>query len=297
ILDGKDAVVFDYVLADLREIQKSWYPIDGPAKNLFKSSELFSRASPILHISIITALKYIHIVVALAAKVYHRDLKPKNKLANENCKIKICDFGLGRVIAHSNLLNGMSISEKSTFPGKNVVHQMDLMTDLLGKPSMDTISRIEKVCMNKLHDRTFLTYEMKKRVIAIATTWRGYSSRDLGLKDFEWVIPILSGIIEWIKMTRQVIAEAKNPVTSMVNKTLIRTMVIALKDLYRELSSASAMAAALYWEKNHYKSRSESENVASDVINDYATTAFTLLLPRCNNIRHKKRDRNKSIRQ
>ncbi|CAN6866451.1 unnamed protein product [Brassica oleracea] len=34
-----------------------------------------------------------------------------------------------------------SISEKSTFPGKNVVHQMDLMTDLLGKPSMDTISR------------------------------------------------------------------------------------------------------------------------------------------------------------
>ncbi|CAN6841234.1 unnamed protein product, partial [Brassica oleracea var. botrytis] len=26
-------------------------------------------------------------------------------------------------------------------------------------------------------------------VIAIATTWRGYSSRDLGLKDFEWVIP------------------------------------------------------------------------------------------------------------
>ena len=35
-------MVFDYVLADLREIQKSWYPIDGPAKNLFKSSELFS---------------------------------------------------------------------------------------------------------------------------------------------------------------------------------------------------------------------------------------------------------------
>ncbi|KAH0875881.1 hypothetical protein HID58_073243 [Brassica napus] len=34
----------------------------------------------------------------------------------------------------------LKISEKSTFPGKNVVHQMDLMTDLLGKPSMDTIS-------------------------------------------------------------------------------------------------------------------------------------------------------------
>ncbi|CAG7870184.1 unnamed protein product [Brassica rapa] len=30
-------------------------------------------------------------------------------------------------------------------------------------------------------------------VIATSTTWRGYSIRDLVLKDFEWVIPILSG--------------------------------------------------------------------------------------------------------
>jgi serine/threonine protein kinase len=31
------------------------------------------------------------------ANVYHRDLKPKNILANANCKLKICDFGLARV--------------------------------------------------------------------------------------------------------------------------------------------------------------------------------------------------------
>ncbi|KAI9073682.1 hypothetical protein K1719_044346 [Acacia pycnantha] len=29
--------------------------------------------------------------------VYHRDLKPKNILANANCKLKICDLGLARV--------------------------------------------------------------------------------------------------------------------------------------------------------------------------------------------------------
>jgi len=29
--------------------------------------------------------------------VYHRDLKPKNILANANCKLKVCDFGLARV--------------------------------------------------------------------------------------------------------------------------------------------------------------------------------------------------------
>jgi serine/threonine protein kinase len=32
----------------------------------------------------------------LAAKVFHRDLKPKNILANSDCKLKICDFGLAR---------------------------------------------------------------------------------------------------------------------------------------------------------------------------------------------------------
>ena len=37
------------------------------------------------------------ISVLTAANVYHRDLKPKNILANSNCKLKICDFGLARV--------------------------------------------------------------------------------------------------------------------------------------------------------------------------------------------------------
>lgn len=31
-----------------------------------------------------------------AARVFHRDLKPKNILANSDCKLKICDFGLAR---------------------------------------------------------------------------------------------------------------------------------------------------------------------------------------------------------
>ncbi len=33
---------------------------------------------------------------ARAAKVFHRDLKPKNILANADCKLKVCDFGLAR---------------------------------------------------------------------------------------------------------------------------------------------------------------------------------------------------------
>lgn len=33
----------------------------------------------------------------LPANIFHRDLKPKNILANADCKLKICDFGLARV--------------------------------------------------------------------------------------------------------------------------------------------------------------------------------------------------------
>lgn len=36
-------------------------------------------------------------MVMATANVFHRDLKPKNVLANADCKLKICDFGLARV--------------------------------------------------------------------------------------------------------------------------------------------------------------------------------------------------------
>ncbi|CAL9122152.1 unnamed protein product, partial [Musa textilis] len=115
-----------------------------------------------------------------AANVYHRDLKPKNILANANCKLKICDFGLARAafsdtpttifwtdyvatrwyrapelcgsffskytpaidIWSIGCIFAEVLTGKPLFPGKNVVHQLDLMTDLLGTPSLDTISRV-----------------------------------------------------------------------------------------------------------------------------------------------------------
>jgi p38 MAP kinase len=41
---------------------------------------------------ILHGLRYVH-----QAGVIHRDLKPANILVNENCDLKICDFGLARV--------------------------------------------------------------------------------------------------------------------------------------------------------------------------------------------------------
>ncbi|CAI0431983.1 unnamed protein product [Linum tenue] len=141
---------------------------------------------------LLRGLKYIH-----SAHVFHRDLKPKNILANADCKLKLCDFGLARV-SFSNapsaifwtdyvatrwyrapelcgsfsskvciwillklnmlLLNSTLytpaidiwsigcifaelVTGKPLFPGKNVVHQLDLITDLLGTPPPATIAR------------------------------------------------------------------------------------------------------------------------------------------------------------
>ncbi|KAL8130254.1 hypothetical protein V2J09_019409 [Rumex salicifolius] len=111
---------------------------------------------------LLRGLKYIH-----SGNVFHRDLKPQNILANSDSKLKICDFGLARVITWqldgTELLNSGSFLSKYTpaidmwsmgcifaeiitrnplFPGKSVFHQLDLMTDLLGNPSPDVIDRI-----------------------------------------------------------------------------------------------------------------------------------------------------------
>jgi serine/threonine protein kinase len=34
------------------------------------------------------------------------------------------------------------LTGKPLFPGKNVVHQLDIMTDLLGTPSAETLARV-----------------------------------------------------------------------------------------------------------------------------------------------------------
>ncbi|KAK6157601.1 hypothetical protein DH2020_011849 [Rehmannia glutinosa] len=104
---------------------------------------------------LLRALKYIH-----SANVFHRDLKPKNILANADCKLKICDFGLARAsfgdapsavfwtytpaidIWSIGCIFAEMITGKPLFPGKNVVHQLELITDLLGSPSAEAISRI-----------------------------------------------------------------------------------------------------------------------------------------------------------
>ncbi|TVU33498.1 hypothetical protein EJB05_25321, partial [Eragrostis curvula] len=155
-------IVFELMEADLHHVIKT-------NNNLTPEHHCF------FLYQLLRALKYIH-----AANVFHRDLKPNNILANSDCTLKICDFGLARVSFDdsrsaifwtdyvatrwyrapelcgsffSNYTPAIDIwsigcifaeilTGKPLFPGRNVVHQLDLITDLLGTPSFRSISRI-----------------------------------------------------------------------------------------------------------------------------------------------------------
>ncbi|KAG9131235.1 hypothetical protein Leryth_006094 [Lithospermum erythrorhizon] len=72
-------VVFELMESDLHQVIKA-------------NDELTPEHHQFFLYQLLRGLKYIH-----TANVFHRDLKPKNILANADCKLKICDFGLARV--------------------------------------------------------------------------------------------------------------------------------------------------------------------------------------------------------
>ena len=113
---------------------------------------------------LLRGLKYLH-----SANVLHRDLKPSNLLVNSNCDLKICDFGLARVVeeelsgnlteyvvtrwyrAPEILLSTTDytaaidvwsvgcifaelLAREPVFPGKDSVSQLKLIFERLGKP-------------------------------------------------------------------------------------------------------------------------------------------------------------------
>ncbi|KAF8005286.1 hypothetical protein HF325_000743 [Metschnikowia pulcherrima] len=117
---------------------------------------------------ILRGLKYVH-----SAGVIHRDLKPSNILINENCDLKICDFGLARIqdpqmtgyvstryyrapeimltwqkydtevdLWSVGCILAEMIEGKPLFPGRDHVHQFSIITELLGSPPSDVIDTI-----------------------------------------------------------------------------------------------------------------------------------------------------------
>lgn len=146
-------LIFEYMDADLHHVIKS---------NIL--SEIHKKY---IIYQLFKALKYIH-----SAGLVHRDLKPSNLLINSDCLIKIADFGLARsmkndegndpvvseyvatrwyrapeILLGSRCYNqsvdiwsaGCILAElflgKVLFPGKGTMNQLELLIQLLDKPT------------------------------------------------------------------------------------------------------------------------------------------------------------------
>lgn len=77
-------LVLEYAESDMKKLLKSNISLE------------------IIHIrtivyNLLCAIKYLH-----ECKVLHRDIKPANILVNEDCTIKLCDYGLSRSISNVN---------------------------------------------------------------------------------------------------------------------------------------------------------------------------------------------------
>ncbi|XP_075034938.1 mitogen-activated protein kinase 7 isoform X2 [Mixophyes fleayi] len=155
-------VVLDLMESDLHQIIHSSQPLTLEHARYF----LYQ---------LLRGLKYIH-----SANVLHRDLKPSNLLINENCELKIGDFGMARGLCtkpdeykyfmteyvatrwyrapelmlslheYTQAIDMWSVGcifaemlgRKQLFPGKNYIHQLQLIMTVLGTPSSQVIRAI-----------------------------------------------------------------------------------------------------------------------------------------------------------
>lgn len=151
-------VVIDLMETDLHKIIYSHQPLTIDHRRFFMYQ-------------ILRGLKYIH-----SANIIHRDLKPSNLLVNSNCDLKICDFGLARVLdcdiylsgyvetrwyrAPEILLEGSTygaaidmwsvgcifyelIMRKPLFPGKSTLNQISIIVEKIGLPKDEDLDFVQ----------------------------------------------------------------------------------------------------------------------------------------------------------
>ncbi len=154
-------LVFEYMETDLHAVIKA-----GILKKVHKQYIIYQ---------LLKGLKFIQ-----SGDIIHRDLKPSNLLINSECLVKIADFGLARsvnqkeekdtimteyvatrwyrapeIVLGSNRYSkavdmwsvGCILAElingKALFPGKSTLNQIELILEVLGKPSYQDIKSID----------------------------------------------------------------------------------------------------------------------------------------------------------
>lgn len=155
-------------LDDFQDVYLVTHLMGADLNNIIKTQRLTDDHVQFLVYQILRGLKYIH-----SAGIIHRDLKPSNIAVNEDCELKILDFGLARQAevemtgyvatrwyrAPEIMLNWMHynqtvdiwsvgcimaelITSRTLFPGTDHIDQLTRTMKIVGTPDDSLLSRI-----------------------------------------------------------------------------------------------------------------------------------------------------------
>lgn len=155
-------------LENFQQVYMVTHLMDADLNNIIRTQKLSDDHVQFLVYQILRGLKYIH-----SAGIIHRDLKPSNIAVNEDCELRILDFGLARPAesemtgyvatrwyrAPEIMLNWMHYNQtvdiwsvgcimaelltgRTLFPGTDHIHQLNLIMEILGTPSEDFMQKI-----------------------------------------------------------------------------------------------------------------------------------------------------------
>ncbi|XP_046662174.1 mitogen-activated protein kinase 14 isoform X2 [Homalodisca vitripennis] len=155
-------------LNDFNQVYLVTHLMGADLNNIVRTQKLSDDHVQFLVYQILRGLKYIH-----SAGIIHRDLKPSNIAVNEDCELKILDFGLARPTenemtgyvatrwyrAPEIMLNWMHYNQtvdiwsvgcimaelltgRTLFPGTDHVDHLTRVLVLCGTPKPDTVAKI-----------------------------------------------------------------------------------------------------------------------------------------------------------
>ncbi|XP_068453436.1 mitogen-activated protein kinase 14A isoform X1 [Clinocottus analis] len=164
--------------------------------NIVKCQKLTDDHVQFLIYQILRGLKYIH-----SADIIHRDLKPSNLAVNEDCELKILDFGLARHTddemtgyvatrwyrAPEIMLNWMHynmtvdiwsvgcimaelLTGKTLFPGTDHIDQLKLIMLLVGTPGPELLMKISSESVSSKRHPSFIDINQLQQIMRLTGT-------------------------------------------------------------------------------------------------------------------------------